>query len=149
MDNRRKTNQPGGRRAVSLLEHPAWIPFFEACNKERITNLPQSALDRGLYLQTDSEGEIKFTRSGRPQMRLAPELEVLIKNVLQKATEGGYNEKQLLQLIGEYTSGVGEPRIKELRRRVKELLKPPLKDAEKAPLRIVSGGLPETNRRKF
>lgn len=149
MDNRRKTSQPRGRGAVGLLDNPMWNPFFEACNKEGLTNLPQSALDQGLYVETDSMGEVKFDRSGRPQTRLAPEIESAIKNIWENALAAGYDQNQLLTLMGEYGLGVPGPKLREARRCIKELLKPAPSNRANPQLRIVQGGLPETNRRKF
>ena len=55
-----------------------WVPFFSATNVMGETNVPDGVLGMPLRLAKYKGGAIRFSDSGRPVMRVAPELNAQI-----------------------------------------------------------------------
>ena len=58
-----------------------WIPFFLATNTTKATAIPSDALGAPMRLAYDKDGEVKFTKSGRPSMKVATEVAAQVKTV--------------------------------------------------------------------
>lgn len=69
------SNGKGTSRKVWSIDLEAvWLPFFTATNVTGDTALPLEALGAPLRLAKDKDGSIKFSKTGRPVFRVAPEL---------------------------------------------------------------------------
>jgi hypothetical protein len=62
------------RRAWSIDVESVWVPFFTATNVMGETNLPDDVLGAPIRLAKDKDGEVRFTQSGRPVMRVHKDL---------------------------------------------------------------------------
>lgn len=51
-----------------------WVPLFLATNTVKATAIPSEALGVPLRLAYDKDGEVKFTKSGRPSLKVATEV---------------------------------------------------------------------------
>jgi hypothetical protein len=74
-------SKPTGRRVWSIDLETVWVPFFLATNAVKATNIPSDALGAPLRLNYDKDGEVRFTKSGRPSMKVAPELAAQVRIV--------------------------------------------------------------------
>lgn len=68
----------GDRRSWSISIENTWVPFFTATNVMGETNLEPEVLGMPLRLAKSKDGAIRFSDSGRPVMRVAPELNAQI-----------------------------------------------------------------------
>jgi len=57
------------------------LPFFRATNTLKITNIPQDALDKPLEPAYDRDGSVKFSRNGKPVIKVNKNLSDNIKLV--------------------------------------------------------------------
>ena len=74
-------SKPTGRKVWSIDLETVWIPFFLATNTTKVTAIPSDALGAPLRLAYDKDGEVKFTKSGRPSMKVATEVAAQVKTV--------------------------------------------------------------------
>ncbi len=74
-------SKPQGRKVWSIDLETVWIPFFLATNVAKATAIPSDALGAPLRLAYDKDGEVKFTKSGRPSMKVATEVAAQVKTV--------------------------------------------------------------------
>lgn len=76
----------GDRRSWSISIENTWVPFFTATNVkgDGVTPIPDDVLGMPLRLAKQKDGSIRFSDSGRPVMRVAPELNAQIAIVRQK-----------------------------------------------------------------
>jgi len=63
--------KPQGRRVWSLDLELVWLPFFSATNLQGDTAIPMDALGAPLRLAYGQDGSVKFSKSGRPVIRVA------------------------------------------------------------------------------
>lgn len=77
------TPGPGSQasRKSWSIELETWQGFFTATNTMGDTNISPETLGAPLRLATDSDGMVRYTKNGRPSMRVAPELSQQIKVV--------------------------------------------------------------------
>jgi len=73
--------KPRGRRVWSIDLETVWIPFFTATNTVKATAIPSDALGAPLRLAYDKDGEVRFTKSGRPSLKVAPEVAAHVRMV--------------------------------------------------------------------
>ena len=59
------------------------IPFFKTINTLKITNIPQVVLDNPLELVYNRDKSVKFSRNGRPVIKVNKELSKNAKLVSQ------------------------------------------------------------------
>lgn len=78
----------GSRRAWSIDVESVWVPFFTATNVMGETNLADDVLGAPIRLAKGKDGEVRFTTSGRPVMRLHPELNAQIGMVRENFVAG-------------------------------------------------------------
>ena len=77
---------PVGRRAWSIDLQQVWIPFFTSTNVMGDTAIPLDALGCPLRLAYDKDGSVKFSRTGRPVIRVAKAIADSIKLVRENFT---------------------------------------------------------------
>jgi len=63
--------KPTGRRVWSLDLESVWLPFLFATNLQGDTAIPIDALGAPLRLAYAQDGSVKFSKSGRPVVRVA------------------------------------------------------------------------------
>ena len=68
----------GERRAWSVGVESVWVPFFLATNVVGETTLPDDVLGMPLRLAKSKDGAVRFSTSGRPVLKVAPELNAQI-----------------------------------------------------------------------
>ena len=76
------------RRAWSIDVETVWVPFFTATNVMGDTSLPDDVLGAPIRLAKSPDGEVRFTQSGRPVMRVHPELNSQIGVVRENFVAG-------------------------------------------------------------
>jgi hypothetical protein len=81
-------NSRNSRRAWSIDVESVWVPFFTATNVMGETNLPDDVLGAPIRLAKSPDGEVRFTQSGRPVMRVHPELNSQIGIVRENFVAG-------------------------------------------------------------
>ena len=81
-------NSRNSRRAWSIDVESVWVPFFTATNVMGETNLPDDVLGAPIRLAKSPDGEVRFTQSGRPVMRVHPELNSQIGVVRENFVAG-------------------------------------------------------------
>ena len=74
-------NKPRGRRVWSLDLESVWLPFFTATNLQSDTAIPLDALGAPLRLAYAPDGSVKFSKSGRPVIRVAKPIADSVKLV--------------------------------------------------------------------
>ena len=70
-----------GRRVWSIDLETVWVPFFTATNTAKATEIPHEALGAPLRLSYGKDGEVRFTKTGRPSLKVAVELASQIRIV--------------------------------------------------------------------
>lgn len=70
-----------GKKSWSVDVESVWVPFFTATNTMGDTEISPETLGAPIRLATDKAGNVRFTQSGRPSMRIAPELTQQIRIV--------------------------------------------------------------------
>jgi len=73
--------KPTGRRVWSLDLESIWLPFFTATNLQNDTAIPLDALGAPLRLAYAQDGTVKFSKSGRPVVRVAKPIADSVKLV--------------------------------------------------------------------
>ena len=64
----------GDKRAWSIPVFGVWVPFYTAKNATGEAHISHEALGAPVRLAKDGDGSIKFTKSGRPALKLVKEL---------------------------------------------------------------------------
>jgi len=67
-------HKPKGRKVWSIDLETVWLPFYTATNTMGETHLSPDALGAPLRLAFDADGSVKFSKTGRPVVRVAKEL---------------------------------------------------------------------------
>lgn len=62
---------PTGRRVWSIDLETVWLPFLTATNVMGDTAIPADALGSPIRLAYDKDGQVKFSKSGRPVSKIA------------------------------------------------------------------------------
>ena len=78
----------GSRKAWSIDLETTWLPFFTATNVMGETELPDEVLGAPVRLSKNPDGEVKFSSTGRPVMRVHPELNAQIGIVRENFIAG-------------------------------------------------------------
>ena len=120
MPNGRK---PAGRKAWSIDLESTWIPFFTATNTVGDTQLPPDSLGAPLRLAYAPDGTVRFSKGGRPILKVDKPLADTIRMVRDNFTAGLQTYTQ--QVITGNTAGykkqvatarrAGEPIIRRAR----------------------------------
>ena len=78
--------KPQGRKVWSIDLESVWLPFFTATNTVGDTRLPADSLGCPLRLGYELDGTVKFSRTGRPVIKVAKELADTIRLVKENFT---------------------------------------------------------------
>jgi len=81
-------SKPKGRRVWSIDLETVWIPFFTATNVMGETAIAHDALGAPLRLAYEADGSVKFSRTGRPVIKVAKELADSVKLVRENFVAG-------------------------------------------------------------
>lgn len=74
------------RKAWSIDVEQTWIPFFLATNVMQDTAIPADALGSPIRLAYDKDGQVKFSKSGKPVSKIAKPLADSISLVRENFT---------------------------------------------------------------
>ena len=103
------TSTKGSSRKVWSVDlETVWLPFFTAANVQGDTAIPREALGAPLRLAKEQDGTVKFSKTGRPVLRVAPELASQIKVVRENFVAGLQN----------YATGVAKNKAEEYKAEV-------------------------------
>ncbi len=80
--------KPTGRKVWSIDLEMVWLPFFHATGAMGETHISPDALGAPLRLAYDTDGSVKFSKSGRPITKVAKELSDNIRLVRENFTAG-------------------------------------------------------------
>ena len=80
--------KPRGRKVWSIDLELVWLPFLTATNTMGDTQIPHNALGAPLRLTYDADGSVKFSKTGRPIIRVAKDLADTIRMVRDNFTAG-------------------------------------------------------------
>jgi septum formation inhibitor MinC len=67
-------HKPKGRKVWSIDLETVWLPFYTATNTMGETHISPDALGAPLRLGYDADGSVKFSKTGRPVVKVAKEL---------------------------------------------------------------------------
>ena len=81
-------SQPKGRKVWSVDLEGIWIPFFTATNMTGDTAIPHDAMGAPLRLAYDTDGSVKFSKSGKPVVRVVREIADSVKLVRENMVAG-------------------------------------------------------------
>ena len=74
-------SKPRGRRVWSIDLETVWVPFFLATNTVKATAIPSEDLGAPLRLAYDKDGEVRFSKSGRPLLKVAATVAAQVRMV--------------------------------------------------------------------
>jgi hypothetical protein len=80
--------KPAGRRVWSIDLESVWFPFFTATNTTGDTALSAEALGAPLRLAYDPDGTPKFSKSGRPVVRVVKEVADSVRLIRENFVAG-------------------------------------------------------------
>ena len=104
------------RRAWSIPLNAVWLPFFTATNTDGKTAISSEALGAPIRLVKDGDGSVRFSKAGRPVLRVVKELSDHVRmvrenfiaglvtytnQVVKARTEDYKAQVQRAQLVGE------------------------------------------------
>ena len=81
-------NKPRARRVWGIDLEQVWLPFFTATNTMGDTSIPADALGCPLRLGYNSDGSVKFTKTGRPVTKVAKDIADSVRLVKDNFTAG-------------------------------------------------------------
>ena len=74
------------RRVWGIPLEGIWLPFFLATNAEGKTAISAEALGAPLRLAKNADGSVKFSKTGRPIFRVAPEISNQVRVIRENFT---------------------------------------------------------------
>lgn len=74
------------RRVWSIELARVWLPFLTACNTAGETAIPADALGAPLRLAYNTDGSVKFSKAGRPVMRVSKDIADCVRMVRDNFT---------------------------------------------------------------
>ena len=131
------------RRVWGIDLAMVWLPFLTACNTAGETHLPPDALGAPLRLAYNPDGSVKFSKTGRPVMRVAKDLADTVRlvrdnftaNILDYASQVQENMPDQFQSQLELAQKAGEPIVqrdsRSLDKAIAKATAEALKQAEK------------------
>ena len=81
-------SKPQGRKVWSIDLETVWLPFFTATNTMGDTRIPHEALGAPLRLAYNPDGAVKFSKSGKPVIRVAKDISDNVKLVRENFVAG-------------------------------------------------------------
>lgn len=111
--------KPQGRRVWSIDLETTWLPFFTATNTAGDTAIPHDALGAPLRLNYNADGSVKFSKSGRPVVRVVKAISDNVRLIRENfvATLDNYAQEVMAEKPDDYKAQVeasrkaGEPII--------------------------------------
>ena len=105
------------RRVWGIDLAMVWLPFLTATNTAGETHLPPDALGAPLRLAYNPDGSVKFSKTGRPVMRVAKDLADTVRlvrdnftaNILDYASQVQENMPEKFQRQLDRAQKAGEP----------------------------------------
>ena len=76
------------RKVWSIDLETVWLPFFTASNTMGVTRIPNEAIGCPLRLGYNGDGSVKFTKAGRPIIRIASEISQSVTLVRENFVAG-------------------------------------------------------------
>ena len=76
-----RAKSESGRKVWSIDLQYVWLPFFTATNVQGDTAIPREAIGAPLRLSKDKDGSVRFSKTGRPVLKVAGELSEAIRMV--------------------------------------------------------------------
>jgi len=80
--------KPQVRRVWGIELDGVWLPFFTATNTMGDTAIPADALGAPLRLGYNADGSVKFSKTGRPVLKVAKDIADNVKLVKDNFTAG-------------------------------------------------------------
>jgi len=80
--------KPAGRRVWGIDLETIWLPFFTATNTMGDTAIPADALGAPLRLGYNADGSVKFSKTGRPVMKVVKDVADSVRLVKDNFTAG-------------------------------------------------------------
>ncbi len=77
-----------GRKVWSVDLETVWLPFFTATNTMGDTRIPVDALGAPLRLAYNPDGAVRFSKSGRPVIRVAKDIADSVRLVRENFVAG-------------------------------------------------------------
>ena len=76
-----QAGKTSGRKVWSIDLETVWVPFFLATNTVNATAIPSDALGAPLRLAREDDGSVRFSKTGRPVVRVVKEVSEQVKIV--------------------------------------------------------------------
>jgi hypothetical protein len=84
-------NKATSRKVWSIDLETVWLPFFTATNTMGDTRIPHEALGAPLRLTYNPDGSVKFSKAGRPVIKVAKDISDNVKLVRENFIAGLQN----------------------------------------------------------
>ena len=133
------------RRAWGIELSRVWLPFLTATNTAGETAIPADALGAPLRLAYNPDGSVKFSKTGRPVMRVAKDIADTVRmvrdnftaNLLDYASQVMSDMPDQFQAQMDKAQRAGEPIVqrdsRNLDKAVAQATAEAIRQAEKAP----------------
>ena len=76
-----QAGKTSGRKVWIIDLETVWVPFFLATNTVQATAIPSDALGAPLRLAREPDGSVKFSKTGRPVVKVVKEVSEQVKIV--------------------------------------------------------------------
>jgi hypothetical protein len=80
--------KPAGRRVWGIDLETIWLPFLTATNTMGDTAIPADAMGAPLRLGYNADGSVKFSKTGRPVLKVAKDIANSVRLVKDNFTAG-------------------------------------------------------------
>jgi hypothetical protein len=80
--------KPAGRRIWSIELEQVWLPFLTATNTTGDTAIPADAMGAPLRLGYNQDGSVKFSKTGRPVLKVAKEIADQVRLIRENFATG-------------------------------------------------------------
>lgn len=80
--------KPKGRRVWSIDLETVWLPFFTASNLMGETAIAHDALGAPLRLAYEADGSVKFSKTGKPVIKVVSDVADSVKMVRENLVAG-------------------------------------------------------------
>jgi len=81
-------NKSQSRKVWSIDLETVWLPFFTATNTQGDTAIPHEALGAPLRLAYNQDGSVKFSKAGKPVVKVAKDISDNVKLVRENFIAG-------------------------------------------------------------